>query len=97
MVWLCSGTNIGWVGTVLYPHSRYAREIRSRDPLKRCLLQYDRLYVGSQAFLFNEVEGRVEAVRMRAVRTAKGGFPNNMTACFQASKKNPQSVFWVCR
>ncbi len=31
------------------------------------MLQYDRLYVDNRAFLFNEVEGRVEPVKMRAV------------------------------
>ncbi len=58
--------------TMMFLLPRHARELRARDPLKRCLLQYDRLYVGGQAFLFNEIEGRVEPVRMRALGKEQG-------------------------
>ena len=46
--------------------ARFARaEKRARgDPSLRCVLQYDRLFVGREAFLYNEVEGRVERVKM---------------------------------
>ena len=44
---------------------KFAREVRSRDPCAKCLLQYDRLHVEGEVFLFNEVEGRVEKVMMK--------------------------------
>ncbi len=46
--------------------ARFARaEKRARgDPSLRCVLQYDRLFMGREAFLYNEVEGRVERVKM---------------------------------
>ncbi len=33
--------------------------------MKKCHLSYDRLHVDGEVYLFNEVEGRVEPVKMR--------------------------------
>ena len=50
---------------------KFAREIRSKEPHLRCSLQYDRLYVENDIYLYNEVQERVEKVLMK-VQAAKG-------------------------
>ena len=52
---------------------KYAREIRSKQPHLKCSLQYDRLMVENDIYLYNEVEERVEKVLMK-VQAAKGIF-----------------------
>ena len=36
------------------------RNLRNAEPSVRCFLQYDRLYVENEVYLYNEVEQRVE-------------------------------------
>ena len=50
---------------------KFARELRSKEPHLRCSLQYDRLYVENDIYLYNEVQERVEKVLMK-VQAAKG-------------------------
>eukprot|EP00095_Tigriopus_kingsejongensis_P012352 snap_masked-scaffold198_size266703-processed-gene-1.7 protein:Tk12352 transcript:snap_masked-scaffold198_size266703-processed-gene-1.7-mRNA-1 annotation:"hypothetical protein DAPPUDRAFT_215456" len=44
---------------------KFARDIRAHCPTAKCSLQYDRLIVDNDAFLFNSTEGKVEKVLMR--------------------------------
>ncbi len=44
---------------------KFAREIRVRDPTAKVVLQYDRLFVENDVFLYNETEQRVERVLMK--------------------------------
>jgi len=44
---------------------KFAREIRVRDPSAKVVLQYDRLFVENDVFLYNETEQRVERVLMK--------------------------------
>ena len=50
---------------------KFAREIRSKEPHLRCSLQYDRLYVENDIYLYNEVQERVEKVLMK-IQSTKG-------------------------
>ena len=45
---------------------KFAISLRKMEPSARCSLQYDRLYVENEVYLYNEVEGRVERMLMRA-------------------------------
>ena len=36
------------------------KEVKSRDPARRMVLRYDKLYVGNDVFFFNDRTGRVE-------------------------------------
>ena len=36
------------------------KEVKSRDPARRMVLRYDKLYVGNDVFFFNDRSGRVE-------------------------------------
>lgn len=51
---------------------KFARLIKSRQNGVRCLLQYDRLYVGNDVFLYNEIEQRVQKVLMKIPEAAAG-------------------------
>ena len=44
---------------------RFAKLVKSRQNGVRCLLQYDRLYVDNDVYLYNEVEQRVQRVLMK--------------------------------
>ena len=49
---------------------RFAKLIKSRTPNGvRCTLQYDRLYVDNDVYLFNEIEQRVQKVLMKIPET----------------------------
>ncbi|CAB4070431.1 unnamed protein product [Lepeophtheirus salmonis] len=47
---------------------KYARDLRSRDPEIKVNLVYDRLYVESDVYLYNEVEAKVEKVHMKIIQ-----------------------------
>ena len=42
--------------------NKFIREIRARDPARRLVLRYDKLYMGNEVFIYNEKSGRVERV-----------------------------------
>ena len=44
---------------------KFAKLVKSRQAGVRCLLQYDRLYVDNDVYLYNEVEQRVQRVLMK--------------------------------
>ncbi len=46
----------------------FAKELRSKDPGARCMLQYDRLHAGGDVYLYNEIEGKVEKALMKKAR-----------------------------
>nr|XP_040575713.1 uncharacterized protein LOC121124618 [Lepeophtheirus salmonis] len=48
---------------------KYARDLRSRDPEIKVNLVYDRLYVESDVYLYNEVEAKVEKVHMKIIQS----------------------------
>ena len=60
---------------------KFARIVKSRQSGVRCLLQYDRLYVDNDVYLFNEIEQRVQKVLMKIPDSA-GNFLN-FPALFQ--------------
>ena len=39
---------------------KFLRLVKRSNPERRCLLQYDKLYIDGKLFLFNEVTGQVE-------------------------------------
>ncbi len=49
---------------------KFAKIIKSRQSNVRCLLQYDRLYVDHDVYLYNEVEQRVQKVLMKIPDTS---------------------------
>ncbi|XP_059096614.1 myosin-11-like [Tigriopus californicus] len=44
---------------------RFARESRALNPAVKCALQYDRLLVDNEAYLYNSAEGKVQRVLMK--------------------------------
>ena len=42
--------------------NKFIREIRARDPARRLVLRYDKLYMGNDVFFFNDKSGRVERI-----------------------------------
>ena len=62
---------------------KFAKLVKSRQAGVRCLLQYDRLYVDNDVYLYNEVEQRVQRVLMKLPEGGKKFFllyfiPNNL-------------------
>ena len=62
---------------------KFAKLVKSRQAGVRCLLQYDRLYVDNDVYLYNEVEQRVQRVLMKLPEGGKKIFflyciPNNL-------------------
>ena len=61
---------------------KFAKLVKSRQAGVRCLLQYDRLYVDNDVYLYNEVEQRVQRVLMKLPEGGKFFFlyciPNNL-------------------
>ena len=62
---------------------KFAKLVKSRQAGVRCLLQYDRLYVDNDVYLYNEVEQRVQRVLMKLPEGGKKNFllciiPNNL-------------------
>ena len=63
---------------------KFAKLVKSRQAGVRCLLQYDRLYVDNDVYLYNEVEQRVQRVLMKLPEGGKIFFyfyiasPNNL-------------------
>ena len=62
---------------------KFAKLVKSRQAGVRCLLQYDRLYVDNDVYLYNEVEQRVQRVLMKLPEGGKNFFflycfPNNL-------------------
>ncbi len=39
---------------------KFMKEVKTRDPARRMVLRYDKLYVGNDIFFFNDRTGRVE-------------------------------------
>ena len=39
---------------------KFLRLVKKTNPERRCFLQYDKLYIDSKLFFFNEVTGQVE-------------------------------------
>ena len=48
---------------------KFAKLMKSRQNGIRCLLQYDRLYVDNECYLYNEIEQRVQKVLMKIPET----------------------------
>jgi hypothetical protein len=46
---------------------RFAKMIKMKQMGARCLLQYDRLYVDNEVYLYNEVEQTVQKVLMKKI------------------------------
>ena len=44
---------------------KFAKMVKARQTGVRCLLQYDRLYVDNDVYLYNDVEQRVQRVLMK--------------------------------
>ena len=44
---------------------KFAKLIKSRQNGIRCLLQYDRLFVGNDVYLYNDIEQQVQKVLMK--------------------------------
>ena len=44
---------------------KFAKIVKSRQNGVRCLLQYDRLYVDNDVYLYNEIEQQVQKVLMK--------------------------------
>lgn len=44
---------------------KFARETRAQNPAVKCSLQYDRLLVENEAYLYNSAEGKVQRVLMK--------------------------------
>ena len=53
---------------------KFAKLVKSRQAGVRCLLQYDRLYVDNDVYLYNEVEQRVQRVLMKLPEGGKKFF-----------------------
>ena len=53
---------------------KFAKLVKSRQAGVRCLLQYDRLYVDNDVYLYNEVEQRVQRVLMKLPEGGKRFF-----------------------
>lgn len=53
---------------------KFAKLVKSRQAGVRCLLQYDRLYVDNDVYLYNEVEQRVQRVLMKLPEGGKNFF-----------------------
>ena len=53
---------------------KFAKMVKARQTGVRCLLQYDRLYVDNDVYLYNDVEQRVQRVLMKI---PEGGEPKN--------------------
>lgn len=49
---------------------KFAKLMKSRANVK-CLLQYDRLYVDNECYLYNEIEQRVQKVLMKIPETGE--------------------------
>ncbi len=50
---------------------RFARHVKAKATGARCLLQYDRLYVDNDVYLYNEVEQKVQKVLMKMPEPGK--------------------------
>ena len=44
---------------------KFAKLVKSRQNGIRCLLQYDRLFVGNDVYLYNDIEQQVQKVLMK--------------------------------
>ena len=42
--------------------NKFMKEVRSRDPARRMVLRYDKLYMGNDVFFYNDKTGRVERI-----------------------------------
>lgn len=52
---------------------KFMKEVKTRDPARRVVLRYDKLYIGNNIFFFNDQTGRVE----RFHQPLEGGIPSS--------------------
>ena len=43
--------------------NKFMKEVRARDPARRMVLRYDKLYMGNDVFFYNDKSGRVERLQ----------------------------------